>query len=389
LKKIVTKKKSIILLILIALVFITGFWFTKSNETETEEIQYEQVRISRGDIVVGLDSDGVVEFSKVNLRFGVKGAIAEILVNRGDQVEKGNIIAKLDDRDYQDQYQLALAKLKDAEEQELTNLLDDELKIGKLKAELENTKTTYQEMVEIPDAYSTNDIKLKKQDLDNKEIEYQNALKKHDILVTNFNNRGTQLNQNELAAKMAEEDLEDTILYAPVAGTILDLTKKAGESVSDEQDLVVLHENNDVKAITKVIEYDIGGIKLGQKVNVTVEALPDQTFVGEVSNIDALPTSDNSGLVSYNVEINIINPDEGIKDGMTSTLTFILKEVRDCLIVPYKAVKIVNRKQLVTVIDENGAEVEREIKTGFTDGISVEVLEGLEQNETIVYARGR
>ncbi|KJS85495.1 MAG: RND transporter [Peptococcaceae bacterium BICA1-8] len=388
-KKIVTKKKSIILLILIALVFITGFWFTKSNETETEEIQYEQVRISRGDIVVGLDSDGVVEFSKVNLRFGVKGAIAEILVNRGDQVEKGNIIAKLDDRDYQDQYQLALAKLKDAEEQELTNLLDDELKIGKLKAELENTKTTYQEMVEIPDAYSTNDIKLKKQDLDNKEIEYQNALKKHDILVTNFNNRGTQLNQNELAAKMAEEDLEDTILYAPVAGTILDLTKKAGESVSDEQDLVVLHENNDVKAITKVIEYDIGGIKLGQKVNVTVEALPDQTFVGEVSNIDALPTSDNSGLVSYNVEINIINPDEGIKDGMTSTLTFILKEVRDCLIVPYKAVKIVNRKQLVTVIDENGAEVEREIKTGFTDGISVEVLEGLEQNETIVYARGR
>ena len=388
-KRFFAKKKLLILLLIAILAIGTGFWFKNNNGSKIVEIQYEKSSITRGDIVVGLDSDGTIEFSKVNLRFGVKGAIAEILVDRGDQVEKGDIIAKLDDRDYQDQYQLALVRLKDAEEQELTNLLDDELKIGKLKSELENTKTTYQEMVEIPDAYSANDIKLKKQELDNKEIEYQNALKKHDILVTNFNNKGTQLNQNELTAKMAEEDLEDTILYAPVAGTILDLTKKAGESVSDEQDLVVLHENNDVKAITKVIEYDIGGIKLGQKVNVTVEALPDQTFVGEVSNIDSLPTSDNSGLVSYNVEINIINPDEGIKDGMTSTLTFILKEVQDCLIVPYKAVKIVNRKQMVTVIDEKGEEVEREIKTGFTDGTSVEVLEGLEQNETVVYAKSR
>jgi len=389
LKRFFAKKKLLILLLIAILAIGTGFWFKNNNGSKIVEIQYEKSSITRGDIVVGLDSDGTIEFPKVNLRFGVKGAIAEILVDRGDQVEKGDIIAKLDDRDYQDQYQLALVRLKDAEEQELTNLLDDELKIGKLKSELENTKTTYQEMVEIPDAYSANDIKLKKQELDNKEIEYQNALKKHDILVTNFNNKGTQLNQNELTAKMAEEDLEDTILYAPVAGTILDLTKKAGESVSDEQDLVVLHENNDVKAITKVIEYDIGGIKLGQKVNVTVEALPDQTFVGEVSNIDSLPTSDNSGLVSYNVEINIINPDEGIKDGMTSTLTFILKEVQDCLIVPYKAVKIVNRKQMVTVIDEKGEEVEREIKTGFTDGTSVEVLEGLEQNETVVYAKSR
>jgi len=389
LKKIFAQKKLLILAFIVILLTITGFWFKKENTIQTAEVQYEQATIKSGDIVVGLDSDGTIAFSKVNLRFGVKGTIAEILVNRGDQVEKGNVIAKLDDRDYQDQYQLALAKLKDAEEQELTNLLDDELKIEKLKSELENTKTSYQEMIEIPDAYSANEIKLKKQELDNKELEYQNALKKHEIIVANFNNKGNQLNQNELTVKMAQEDLEDTILYAPVSGIILDITNKAGESVSDEQDFVVLHENNDVKASTKVIEYDISGIKIGQKVNVTIEALPDQKFVGEVSNIDALPTSDNSGLVSYNVEIDILDPDQEIKDGMTATMTFVLKEVNDCLIVPYKAVKIVDRKQMVTVIDKNGDKVEREIKTGFTDGTSVEVLEGLSQNEIVVYPKSR
>jgi len=389
LKKLFAKKKLLIIIFIVIVASITGFWFNKENNSQTAEIQYEQSTVRRGDIVVGLDSDGTIEFSKVNLRFGVKGTIAEILVNRGDRIEKGDIIARLDDRDYQDQYQLALAKLKDAEEQELTNLLDDELRIEKLKAELENTRAGYQEMLEIPDAYSANEIKLKKQELDNKELEYQNALKKHEIMVANFNSRGNQLNQNELTVKMAKEDLEDTILYAPVSGTVLDLTKKVGESVSDEQDFAILHENNDVKAITKVIEYDIGGIKIGQKVNVTIEALPDQKFVGKVSNIDSLPTSDNSGLVSYNVEVDILDPVQEIKDGMTGMLTFVLKEVNDCLIVPYKAVKIVDRKQMVTVIDENGTKVEREIKTGFTDGTSVEVLEGLKQNETVVYPRSR
>ena len=112
-KRFFAKKKLLILLLIAILAIGTGFWFKNNNGSKIVEIQYEKSTITRGDIVVGLDSDGTIEFSKVNLRFGVKGAIAEILVNRGDQVEKGDIIAKIDDRDYQDQYQLALVRLKE------------------------------------------------------------------------------------------------------------------------------------------------------------------------------------------------------------------------------------------------------------------------------------
>ncbi|MDN5322856.1 MAG: hypothetical protein PWQ67_1310 [Clostridia bacterium] len=381
------KRKIFILILLVSILGVgTGFFIISKKNDSREEIQYEQVKVKKGDIVVGLDSDGVVEFSKVNLRFGVKGTIADILVKEGDEVKKGAIIAKLDDQDYQEEYQLAVAKLKDSQEEDLINLLNHELTLEKMKSELEKLKEEYQEMTLIPEAYSVSEIKMKKQDVENKEREYQNAVKKHEILVNDYEDN--ELNQNELAVKIAQENLNDTILYSPVNGTVLKLAKKIGESLTDEQDFAVIHENNQYKIITKVIEYDISRIKVGQKVNITVEAIPDKKYVGEVSKIDALPTTDSSGLVSYQVEVDIKNPDSELKDGMTCMVTFVLKEVNNALIIPYKAVKIVNGKQLATVI-EKGEMVEKEIKTGFTDGSSVEVLEGLEVNETVLYTKSR
>lgn len=136
-----------------------------------------------------------------------------------------------------------------------------------------------------------------------------------------------------------------------------------------------------------MIEYDISQIEVGQKVYVTVEALPDQKFVGRVSKINFLASDDSSGLVNYSVVVDIENPSPELKDGMTCVITFVRKEVQNCLIVPYEAVKMVNGKQVVLVVDENGQMSEREIKTGFTDGNSVEVLEGLKEGEIVAYPK--
>jgi len=378
-------KKALFILLIPAIVLAggTGFWLQTQSAAKSSAVQYEQARVQKGDIIVGLDSDGSIEFSKVILRFGVKGTIADVLVNEGDEVKKGQIIAKLDDRDYQDQYQLALAKLQEAREDNVTNLLDSELKLQNAAAELESLRDEYQEMEAIPDAYSASELKLKKLELDNKEKEYQNLQQKYEL------QKAQGLDQNELEVKMAKEDLEDTILYAPVSGVVLDLANKAGESLTDEDDFATIHENNKINAVTEVIEYDISQIKVGQKVYVTVEAIPDTKFTGEVSKINALPSEDSSGLVNYTVEINIKDPGAELKDGMTCAVSFVIKEAKDCLIIPYQAVKMVNGKQVVTVVDEEGRSVERQIKTGFTDGASVEVLEGLKVNETVIYQKSR
>lgn len=358
-----------------------GYWYKIQNKSQANEIQFQQSQVQRGDILVGLDSDGTIDFSKVTLRFDVRGTIAEILVAEGDQVKKGDIIARLDDKDYQDQYQLALAKLQEAQEQETTGLLDDELTLQKAEAELEKLRDEYKEMETLPEAYSANELKLKKLELANKETEFKNLQQKYEL------KKARGLDQNELEVKMAKEDLEDTILYAPIDGVVLDFAKKAGESLTDEDDFATIHEDNTVKAITKVIEYDIGQIKVGQRVYVTAEALPDKKFTGQVSKINALPSEDSSGLVNYDVEITIKDSGAELKDGMTCAVSFVIKEVKNCLMVPYQAVKMAQGKQVVMVLNEQGQQVAKQIKTGFTDGTNVEVLEGLQGNETVVYRK--
>ncbi len=382
--KLKTKKTLWIVIAIITLLSTgTAFWINKQGDVKDDEAQYEQVKVNRGDIIVGFDSDGNIDFSKVNLRFDVRGTIDEILVSEGDMVGKGDVIAKLDSQDYQDQYQLALANLEDAQEQKSTKLLNDELTIKQAEDALQQLKGEYEEMEAIPEAYPAHEIKLKASEIEIKELEYRNLLREQEQL------QNRELTQDELQVNMAREDLEDTILYSPASGVVLGLSKKAGESVTDEEDFVTVHENNKVRAITEVIEYDVGQLRVGQKAYVTVEALPDQKFVGKVSKIDSLPTSDSSGLVNYSVEISVENPSSELKDGMTGMVSFIRKEVTNCLIVPYKAIKIVNGKQVVTVVNENGQMTEKEIMAGFTDGNNVEVLEGLKGNETVVYPRGR
>ena len=391
----ITKKKKWILIGILPILLAAGLftWWQYRDSGKSSGVQYEQARVKRDDIVVGFESDGTLSFSKVNLRFGVKGTVQEIMVKEGSIVKKKSVIARLDSENYKDECQLALAKLSDAQQQEkdtkeqqLNNLLDDELNLKTMEADLEKLRAEYQEMEQINEAYAANEVKMKKLAIENKELEYANELKKHELLNEKYK-RTTSMEQSELAVKMAQENLNDTVLYAPVEGTILKLYKKVGESVSDEEDFAVVHENDAVKATTNVIEYDIGQIKVGQKVNVSVEAIPDKKYEGEVSNIDRLPATDSSGLVSYTVEILIKNPDNDLKDGMTCSITFVLKEVLNCLIVPYKAIKIVDQKQVVTVLDQNGQMVEQEIKAGFTDGTNVEVLEGLKVNDTVVYTQ--
>lgn len=105
-----------LVIVIVLAVVSTILWLLQQSKSEKETVRYEQTRVKRGDILVGFDSDGSIEFSKVNLRFNVSGTISEILVTEGDKVKKGDPIARLDSQDYQNQYQLALANLQKAQE---------------------------------------------------------------------------------------------------------------------------------------------------------------------------------------------------------------------------------------------------------------------------------
>ncbi|HNX28351.1 MAG TPA: HlyD family efflux transporter periplasmic adaptor subunit [Syntrophomonadaceae bacterium] len=379
--KLMNKKWPVIVLIVLLAAAGGSLWHFKHNSQLVETSTELNARVTSGNIMIGFESDGNISYSTVNLGFGVDGTIAEILVAAGDEVKAGDIIARLEDSDYRDKYELSVADLSDAQQSQVTSLLDQELKLKSAEMELQKLRDTYQEMESLPDAYPANELRLEKLELENKELEFKNLQNKFQI------EQNKSLTQDELSVKMALEDLQDTVLTAPADGVVLSLANKVGERVSEDQDFAVIHENNVVKAATNVIEYDIGQIEVGQKVYVTAEALEEQQFTGHVTAVDALPVSGSTGLVNYAVEVQIDDPPAELRDGMTCTITFVNKEVTDCLLIPYQAVRMENGKQLVTVTGENGQKTDKEIVTGFSDGTDVEVIQGLDLNETIVYTK--
>lgn len=355
-------------------------WYFQRSQPAAEN-PLISTRVTSGDISISFESDGNIGFSAVNLGFGVAGTIAEILVAPGDEVQAGDIIARLADSDYRDKYELSVANLNDARESQAASLLDQELKLKSAEMDLQKLRDTYEEMESLPAAYPANELRLKKLELENKELEFKNMQNKYQI------QQNKSLTQNELAVKMALEELQDTVLASPTNGVVLSLAGKVGERVSENQDFAVIHENKIVKAATNVIEYDISQISLGQKVYVTAEALGEDKLAGMVTAVDALPSGGSSGLVNYAAEVQIENPPAKLRDGMTCTITFVNKEVNHCLLIPYQSVRMENGRQLVSVLNKDGQTSDREIVTGFSDGVNVAVLQGLDLNETIVYEK--
>jgi RND family efflux transporter MFP subunit len=194
--------------------------------------------------------------------------------------------------------------------------------------------------------------------------------------------------------EMAKNDLENTILKSPVSATVLNLSYKSGESFSppstsgkataDTSHFIVVSDADKIEVVVPVSEMDLPKVMIGQSVEVGFEAHPGETYVGKVTLINALPKIDQSGLVTYDVRIELEGTMGKIRSGMTCTVSFILRQEKNVLIIPNKAVSMIDGKQVVKVKDRDGNLETKNIKTGLTDGKSVAVTEGLEVGETVV-----
>ncbi|MHB8843050.1 MAG: efflux RND transporter periplasmic adaptor subunit, partial [Candidatus Aquicultor sp.] len=134
----------------------------------------------------------------------------------------------------------------------------------------------------------------------------------------------------------------------------------------------------------QVEEIDIAKVSIGQKVKATFDALEGREFYGAVDSISVRAKVDQNGVVTYLVRAVVENNDGAIKDGMTAHVDFILKQAKNVLLVPVKAVTRVNGKPTVIVQRADGAFQTKIIELGLTDGTSVEVKRGLSETDKVV-----
>ncbi|MDR3642292.1 MAG: efflux RND transporter periplasmic adaptor subunit [Candidatus Doudnabacteria bacterium] len=184
----------------------------------------------------------------------------------------------------------------------------------------------------------------------------------------------------------AQAALSNTVITAPVSGTITQVDIKVGEQANASQEVLILQDVSDLHAEADVSEADIASIQSGQSVDYTFDALgPDRHFAGTVLTVNPASTV-VSGVVNYLVKATLPNiPD--IKPGMTVNMTVLVAKKTGVLAVPSSAIINQNNNQYVRVVDDikKGTYHQVQVQTGLNaDGGMVEITSGLSEGETIV-----
>ncbi|WP_125185590.1 efflux RND transporter periplasmic adaptor subunit [Desulfofundulus salinus] len=380
------KKTSLIIAAALCLSMAIGLYsFAAGRGEQAVAEEIKEVTVKKGDLKIDLAADGKAELDTVGLSFQINGVIKEIPVQPGDHVKAGDIIARLDAEKYQLELEAARAGY-EAARARLAKARDDyNNKLIAAKEKMDNAMLVYQPMSQVPDIFPAQEVALKKLAADSTREAYEAAKK----ATSDIKMEEAAVAQALVNLKKAEKNLEDTVLRSPVDGTVLYIAGKVGESVSGggdnaDKQFAVVSTGDSVTVTAQVLELDIAEVAPGQAAEVEFEALPGEIFTGRVGGIEALPVTDASGIVAYEVSVLLDKPDARIKHGMTGTVSFIIEQKKDVLIIPNAAVKRVDGATVVEMYNEAGEIVTRKVKTGFTDGRNVEVIEGLKQGDKII-----
>jgi RND family efflux transporter MFP subunit len=348
-------KKKIALIITICVVVVGIVLAIVLTRGAGSEATPTTVAVTRGDIVKTVLVDGNLEMpNKAYLSFGVTGTVKEVLVNEGNNVTKGQVLARLDAQSLESSVEMAELQVKIAQEQVNLAQAQYEIALINLKVAANTTlKKVYQEQVNIAEAsWETAKLNLK---------------------IAKLNLESAKLN------------LEKAVIMAPFDGVVTDITITEGKEISAATlatPAISLVDTSEMEMRGFIDEIDVAMVQLGQEANILLDALPDEEVNGRVTFISLVSTT-RAGVVSYETTITLGNPVAGLRDGMSATAEVIIERRDDVLWIPNRAIGgTLENRTVVVLVDEQ--EEEREITLGLSDGINTEVLSGLEEGEKVV-----
>lgn len=195
----------------------------------------------------------------------------------------------------------------------------------------------------------------------------------------------SQLTNAAISVDKAKFNMEQATLTSPIDGIVSLLNYKIGDIImSDAADKTVATIiNNDTLFIeANIEEADISKLKVGDKAQVTFDAVDGAILRGEISFISLTSVTSSNGIVTYLVRVLLTNTGASqIREGMTASIDFITAEAPGVLSIPVTAVRNVGGKPSVELVSGQIANV----VTGFTDGKNVEIISGLKEGDVVVY----
>lgn len=191
---------------------------------------------------------------------------------------------------------------------------------------------------------------------------------------------------DDISGRLSEFDTfvgEDGTVYAEKTGLVTQVYYEAGDILEEESSLLTYVMEDSYVLSIDISEEDIPYVKVGDAVTIVFTAYPDETYAGVVEEIVTTETSANTATVSYPVTVRVEGDTTKLYGGMTGDVTFVTDKVSQAVYVSRKAVMSEAGKSYVLVKDENGEMTRREVETGFTDGMNVQIVSGLSEGDTV------
>lgn len=302
--------------VLIALVAVWFFFLRDGGSADP----YRTEAVQRGEIVRSVSASGTLE-ALVTVEVGsqISGQVTQVLVDYNDRVRKGQVLAILDPQNQRSAVEQSQAAIQAAR----AGVAQSQAQVALAQAEYDRQKFLFDRQIVAQAALDTASA----------------ALRTARAGVAQAN---AQVAQQQAQLRANQATLGRTTIVAPIDGVIIDRQIEPGQTVASGLNVAVLftlaQDLSRVQALISVDEADIGSVKPGQAVRFTVDAFPNDNFIGTVTRIRALPATEQS-VVAYTVEVEAANPDEKLLPGMTANADIVLEERRNVLRVPNAALR--------------------------------------------------
>lgn len=373
------KKKKLIISSIVLLVLAIGAYQYFKTDTSVL-IEAKTVATKKGSVSTMVTATGTIEpITQVEVGTQVSGVVEKIYVDYNSEVKEGQLIAELDKTNLKASYVQAQAGYNNAVSQR-----------NYLQSIFTRQKTLYDNQV------------ISRSDYDDAFYNLETA-------------KGT-VTQRQSDLAQAKTNLSYADIYSPIDGVILSRAIDEGQTVaasfSTPTLFTIAQDLKEMQVEADVDEADIGEVKVGQRVTFTVDAYQGETFNGTVTQVRLDPTV-TSNVVTYTVVVKAENPDLKLKPGLTATISIYTLELNDILTTEAKAIQFrptpevmqaYNQQQklapstpmerpkqddtatIVWVLATDGSISSKKITIGASDGVNVQVLEGLIEGEKLVYS---
>jgi macrolide-specific efflux system membrane fusion protein len=302
----------------------------------------------------------------------VSGLLERIHVEVGDRVEADQLLAEIDPRVLSSRVEATRAQLRSQRAQ----LLEREANLELARLQVRRQRNLMAEEATSREALQNAEASLR-------------------VAQAQIAALEAQIDQTEASLRADEANLEYTRIVAPMAGTVVSITARQGQTLNANQSAPTILRIADLSTMTvetQVSEADIGRLSVGMDVWFTTLGGGGQRWEGKLRRIDPTPTVTNN-VVLYNAQFDVPNPDGRLMTQMTAQVFFVVARAEDALVVPLAALAGgargrgagVPRQATVRVVTgEGGRTQERTVETGIANRIEVQVLSGLSEGERVV-----